>query len=114
MKASELRIGNWVNGKHRGEFQVTCENISDLQNGHIELKGIPLTEEWLERMGFKDNEWRHKTDANCMYWGKDRKKLYISDQRDTEYSFIAPCKYVHQLQNLYHSLTGEELTIKEA
>lgn len=73
---------------------------------------IPITPEWLERLGFEKmppkNHWEE-------YWDKGILRLYITDGKISPIAVIhsKKPKYVHQLQNLYHALTGEELTIKE-
>lgn len=115
MKASELRIGNWVDsGDHFGEIQVQViqkDGINPFdwgQGNHCihfyeSIKPIPLTEEWLMKFGFEKNI------------GWDDMVYYILNGVDV-YEMIdyyeyadAKIKHVHQLQNLYFALTGEEL-----
>ena len=101
MKASELRIGNWV---------LSCSGGIETKVGMIAVgidipfKPIPLTEEWLLKFGFeitdnfqtKDRFQTHKQDGIIWF----------------EYGYIVvELNYVHQLQNLYFALTNEELTI---
>ncbi len=104
MKASDLRVGNWVS-KHGEYYQITSATIVSLERGESDAEPIPLTEEWLLKFGFK----RH---PNYSYWFCGRIILVI----DNGVYFLCDVdmridiKYVHQLQNLYHALTGEELT----
>lgn len=117
MNANELRIGNWVDVS--GEIQVSLLDLSNIYNWKERYRGyatcpyrpIPLTEEWLVKFGFEIRE-SHTTDR---FWKNDflfkDGKLYIHFSMD-EGDFYVECKYVHQLQNLYFDLTGEELTIK--
>lgn len=135
MKASELRIGNWVNSE--GIFYATDQpyakigaigpgksiglertNTSSLDGGDTDqIAPIPLNEEWLIKLGFVrvssyDDEW-------CI---ESYRHFRIAFDRDGDigtahlgrykgtYKII---DYVHQLQNLYFALTGTELTIKE-
>lgn len=71
---------------------------------------IPLTEELLLKIGFK---------RNGNYWDKGCFSLPIHPTKSggefilVPNNFVAaiPLKYLHQLQNLYFALTGEELTI---
>lgn len=120
MKANELRIGNWIN-----EFgiakQVMPNDILGLyqivQAGKIciDLTPIPLTEEWLLKFGF------YRTfeydDFDAEYENELRDQITL---KNGIYSFHWPSlyvgsieiQYVHQFQNLYFALCGNELTIK--
>jgi hypothetical protein len=126
MKASELRLGNLVNfgvkvvpiksihteSVLKDEVRVYVELNEKLQHyclDIIEIEPTPLTEEWLLKFGFV----KHKTTdiyptfAKQMFNWNDG-ILYIIG-----YGFMNHIKYVHQLQNLYFALTGEELVVKE-
>jgi len=123
MKVTELRIGNWAMGNK--PFQITAANIAhaaltESQNLDTGWQPIPLTEEWLERFGLK---------IECM-WVNDCKAVkgdfHITLDHDGEtvigyptsigirnqWMFVQDIEYVHQLQNLYFALTGEELELK--
>ena len=134
MEAKELRIGNYV--KYEGyecyreinEISKHCIKYHDsMLMPYCEapdkpvLVGIPLTEEWLIKFGFErvmptenfyDND-GYAYELN--YWGRIALKngVLISD----EYYFLDgldfDIKYVHELQNLYFSLTKKELKIKK-
>ncbi len=56
-----------------------------------------------EKNGDQDDRW-HPEDQFCFMWGEFRE---MAPGRDIN------IVYVHQLQNLYFSLTGEDLMIKE-
>ena len=116
MKVSELRIGNWIiepESEDKSPFQVWgvyCEKNNDKINGcPISLfKPIPLTEEWLLKFSFKkelDNFYR-KNGSHFI------EVLFYDEgfQVTSQFVCLDHIKYVHQLQNLYHALTGEELT----
>ena len=118
MKANELRIGNLLRDKiSKTELKVIGlaeENISTyvidrdkfpLKNGW-RIEPIPLTEEWLLKFDFE---------ITNNFQTKDRFQTHIQDGVIWfEYGYIViELKYVHQLQNLYFALTGEELTITE-
>lgn len=92
----------------------TYNGLAILEYGCQEVFPIPLTPEWLERMGFtysktfgcysKDFEILFCTDGN-EYW--------LCEQNGNMLSKIGkPFQYLHQLQNLYFDLTREELQIK--
>lgn len=141
MKVQELRIGNWIMipyqnapiaiPAHKTEVQgitifgeVLTNNTPEhegLKTHFNHISGIPITEEWLLKFGFEcwlekpnggfyvlhnvidgtsdfevtleGGEAYPSIDENCIYWGKTL--------------------YVHQLQNLYFALTGNELTIEK-
>ena len=113
MKATELRIGNWYSSgvdMDTGE-QVYNQVLPDLyMNWHVNgcwAKPIPLTKEWLERFGFEINQNGYYQKGE--YKISDKMEFYFFDVGDWQMTI----NYVHQLQNLYFSLTGKELTIKE-
>ena len=67
-----------------------------------DLKPIPLTEEWLLKFGFREsNKYLFKY------------KLGLKKRGDNYFYDNISIKHVHQLQNLYFALTGEELTLKQ-
>lgn len=131
MEARELRIGNLFyptdNNFHvdpNAPVPITelCEKYasfrSDRTSVAILYKGmsaVPLTEEWLVKLGFE------KIHSTFFKLGKhefclDDFMLSIQGPECNDLPCdidIAKAKYVHQLQNLYFALTGEELTIKE-
>lgn len=80
---------------------------------------IPLSEEWLLKFGFEKLTSKEEGFRSTSYTYKD-KKNFISfivhfDDGLLSVSFWQgnEKKYVHQLQNLFHSLTGKELEIQK-
>lgn len=122
MKANELRVGNYIiiNTGTNEPFCMDYDAMHDtfLDDDWEDLQPIILTEEWLINFGFKMvvlnaeglaewNEWRIK-DFEIFSTGS-----HESCKNDLCFgTFDFKVKYVHQLQNLYFALTGEELTIK--
>jgi hypothetical protein len=121
IEVRELRIGNWVDedGKHINVYAIDedgvngCVNPNDgLEIEYIDAQPIPLTAEWLERLGFEKK-------AGGISYDKVKLSLYIGDTILSEESgrtyfnswaiLEHTPKFVHQLQNLYFVLTGEEL-----
>jgi spore maturation protein CgeB len=111
MKANELRIGNWVSTIYGMEFQVYPmafkQMPTDEKNNLIltTWKPIPLTEEWLLKLGFIPNPYEDRYEkgvlhVECM---KTKGETYLWVEN------MPHIKYVHELQNLYFALTGEEL-----
>jgi len=120
MQANELRIGNWINYKSQ-DIQVASlvfDNSADRNHKELtdNIKPIPLTEQWLERFGFKISYDKHWYDK-----GANRGDILSVNIKTNEcllgskinWAHPRTVYYVHQLQNLYFALTGEELTLKE-
>lgn len=117
LKASELRIGNWLqytnNHSPTQYFQVesiwgTAVNIvSDIRYSNFgNAEPVPLTPDILEKAGFdvSDGYYRKKIRGLHLFIlpGKD---CHIDGEN------IVFIEHLHQLQNLYFALTGEELQI---
>lgn len=120
MKASELRIGNYVFYRNVETDEWTNDlPIEDGQeiDGADEYEPIPLTEEWLVKLGFEPLIGRvfYSIDVpnNGPFWLEytdDLTQLFYTI--DGEYTIGKNIQYVHQLQNLYFALTGDELILK--
>ncbi len=116
MKANELRKENSVYlicEGHEGEPDIVVWGIMDYEfysNRMEDIEPIPLTEEWLLKFGF-EKTWYGVEDALIEL--QKTEKGYILSINCNEYTEGKEFYYVHQLQNLYFALTGEELTIKE-
>jgi hypothetical protein len=115
MKATELRIGNWVEiqGLESKIILVDtegciCENeyCEDFENNNItqNLQPIPLTEEWLLKFGFEYSD----LNGDSGLWKIPPFQIY-GKYNQFIYDYRLDVNYVHQLQNLYFALTGEEL-----
>jgi hypothetical protein len=133
MKANELRIGNWVFDDENIPMQIAkieseiytrwnfndCSIVLEHKATYYESEifPIPITEEILLKCGFEDgvvnifeNEnfktsiWYH----DGWHFQFDEKEWY---GKSSVYLYPAPIDYVHQLQNLYFALTGEELEV---
>jgi hypothetical protein len=110
MKASELRIGNYV-FKDGEIFSIQILHIS---HTNIGIEPIPLTEEWLLRFGFKDNRIMLPGDGELEIRLKGNTfHIWPADGQTESHNYRNHIYYVHQIQNLVFALTGEELTIKE-
>ena len=120
MEANELRIGNLVMYDNRifpiYSISKECPHLDTIEFGaglieFSDIKPIPLTEDWLLKFGFeklnrdvtgyeKDNlivEWLFESWTGRLYY-----------DCDTSIRIIV-IEYIHQLQNLYFTLTGDEL-----
>ena len=122
MKATELRIGNYLHEAVRTKISRKIVNFELMQmdslNIHhlekfpesISFKPIPLTEEWLVKFGFKQiSERVYIKNYHYGYeFGITNIFIIKNDNCFMRYKHI---QHVHELQNLYFALTGEELTI---
>lgn len=122
MRANELRLGNIVSKEGRPSL-VDLNDFKMIYNGSWPIwKPIHITDNWMIKLGFK------KVKSNGVYWyekklGKYKPVLVTNDIGEFGFSeklkfvFIdeydnIKLKYVHQIQNLYFSLTQTELTLK--
>lgn len=117
MNPRELRIGNWVRLKHHDfKYQIEYHELHSERMDDIEP--ILITPEWLERFGF-ENIGTDDYHSQPMFkrQGCDWKYClggYFSQyfcEGYNEPATVGDIQYVHQLQNAYFVLTGEELTI---
>lgn len=109
MNASELRIGNWV--KNLGlDVKIEGYGIAFCAEGKLVYDPIPLTPEILEKCGFGNgNSEKANVDLWNKYWIGD---FELDNNKECfDYEGKVSIKYLHQLQNLYFALTGEELKI---
>lgn len=82
------------------------------------LERIPITPELLEKAGFEVslrldfNEWslRYYDSVGVTLFLFDTPTSGVIKEKHSSWTNVT-IKYLHQLQNLYHSLTGQELKI---
>lgn len=127
MKATELRIGNWVKRDSQPDgFVIDARSIELCEMRPQEYEPIPLTAEWLERFGFEDvysNKNLYSLSiisggfAQIVSVGNTSGEisvaLNIGSNDFSDFEASINLHHIHQLQNLYYSLTGKELEIKE-
>lgn len=142
MEAKELRIGNLVLDDELETFRISgfspyghsvrcdeeegCMVLGDIyyndglaKRGYEaelhDLQPIPITEEWLLKFGFEsyDLELGTRVFYNIKTFivevGGWSNPIYYTQEK----VLISYIEHIHQLQNLFFGLTGEELTIKE-
>lgn len=123
MKASELRIGNWYKWNAEGKDYYYQADAKDFTSVNIpNFEPIPLTEEWLVSFGFEKNKhgvylspYENSINDECftrMCFDFLEDKMFVVNSNAYD-GFYVECNHVHQLQNLYFALTGEELELKQ-
>jgi len=115
VKASELRIGNLVKLESGEIVPIRGGGIAAIESGYLKVEPIPLIEEWLVKAGFELLDGIYY--KSMFAYGGDQcddfeLQIFNNDENyfavSTMETYI-PIEYVHQLQNLYFALTGEEL-----
>ena len=125
MRAQDLRIGNLVNYginivpiksihiesvlkdsavvyiELNKKLSHYCVNIED-------ISPIPLTEDWLLKFGFESNPYQDRYENGKIHIECDKTKEITQLWIDG----MPHIQFIHQLQNLYFALTGEELKIQ--
>lgn len=101
MKASELRIGNFVieKGKIKPMYSISNHNAKD----YSKIKPITLTEEWLLKFGFVKKGRFYRLGAITVEIHNNLCRICLAG------NFIANVEFVHSLQNLYFCLSKKEL-----
>ena len=105
MKANELRVGNWVS-KQGMPYQSTSATIAVLEYDLGLINPIPLTADWLIKLGFKKVGNREEYVVFGMRVCKTTDNEFVCPDYDDRDITL---HYVHQLQNFYHAITGKEL-----
>jgi len=106
MEAKDFRIGNYVQFPSGSIYKV--DMLYDDFLSLLYWTPIPLTEEWLLKFGFEIKQGRFGNEyfgKINLYTASDKKIVFCYD------GYLKGIKYVHQLQNLYFALTGNELTL---
>lgn len=115
MKVEELRIGNYVLNPN-GLIQI-INDVECLMDAN-EFKPIKITEEILlkcgfERVGFGRIECFEFVGYRLGIWDiYSLENGVFSIAKNTSETILCDLKYLHQLQNLYFSLTGNELNVQ--
>lgn len=75
-------------------------------------KVIPIDNYWLEKAGaiYPYKDFRCQIGNLCFYYNISG-ALFLNDSGYNEAISDVPIKYIHQLQNIYSSITGEDLDI---
>lgn len=132
MFIEEFRIGNYVLRKHSDEIICIAEIIENntLSGGYgVKSKNgdkcslgyispIPLTEDLLSKMGFGMAFATDPQEPNplIVFFLEEFELLMFKDEQTIFHlsgnGFQTNVLYVHQLQNIYFSITGKEMEVK--
>ena len=116
IKPTDLRINNWIadkGGNYYQVFHLLEERVNQVDPRHY--LPIPLSEEILIKAGFEqyyDSEYRKKFENKLF-----TEVAVIYDKNSNEFRlsyfgyFIKNKTHLHELQNAFKILTGEELSI---
>lgn len=131
---TDVRIGNVI--LYKGiPTRVLIFHLQEIRAFSEDCEPVELNSEWLEKCGFEDiGSSFHDADSGEYVEGAYSLKLFKLDEvisgnfyessyimynpvkrciylNSEEYKSSREFKYLHQLQNLYYSLTGEELPV---
>lgn len=116
MKATDLRIGNYVNLNDGEGFHpviVDLKILERLLSGDWEFEPITITEEWLIKFGLKRKEdelFYLKEEYHPVLIESDTTHVVLDFREENNYVYIKhDLQYVHLLQNLYFVLNDKEL-----
>jgi len=140
----DLCIGNWVYDGERTQFPMWVQTIGEdyvyldfegnegdlWESTPQDLQGIPLTEELLEKMGFKESYAEGVKFHSLFFKVNDKKHLHLSIRLDKQRadisevtqknfpnadvrlrSHIEDMKFLHELQNFTFLTTKQQLKV---
>lgn len=127
IKTTELRIGNLLQCQFEVDGPLHTITITGVKDNLISwtakgccpaplillndsYSGIPLTDEWMERLGFE-----FLNNGKPRRWCHSERRWFDLSQFGMAYLNMPsamPVQFVHQLQNLFYCLTGQELEVK--
>ena len=117
----ELRLGNYLKPKVKLNLAdlktpdivvVDTVQLNDLLYYGAEKwanEPIPLTKEWLELLGFKKHHFLGYSNGR-LFIDMVGNPTFFAFEVNYHHKFVV-IKFVHQLQNLYFAITGDELQL---
>jgi hypothetical protein len=109
---SELRPGNYLlkDGHWVTIDGAAIHDITRVPGEAGRYERIPLNSAVLDRCGFREGSIRVSNDVGWAFKLEVVKgEMVLAVQ---EYALPLNCSHLHQLQNLYYALTGEELKVR--
>lgn len=129
IQSKDFRVGNWLQDtQFKKPFYVSALDIYEIskRENYDGLEPLPLTPEILKKCGFADynslpSEYPGEYDLRLYYIYEKSHYAYLSFKNNSliliDGDGLGICiekKYLHQLQNLYYALCGEELNVQIA
>lgn len=125
MKPNELRLGNYVRLRDNGEIvaveRITRKKVGFFYGGdksrgyfrkYCEIEGVPIHPD----RGAGTNLFANIVTSNKYIKGvgdiEDDTRLRIFIQTSDNELYVLCPDYLHELQNIYYAMTGEELTFE--
>lgn len=126
-KAEELKKSNWVlqnTGVFKKMLQVSVKDILHIDSGSMKAEPVELTPELLLKCGFESERYSFN---NCVYKQIDNYGTYLLGNKDgviitkpfadcgdvfPNFDMGIEIKFLHHLQNVYYTLSGQELEVK--
>ena len=115
MEIQDLRIGNYYLDSNKTPFILTKKGLISILKKEIVLNvifPIPLTPEWLIKIGFESNN----QIPEFLEIYRNTPYFFQIFKFDTNTWIVSGCnyklEYLHQLQNLFFALKQKELSIK--
>jgi hypothetical protein len=128
MEANNLRLSNLIQRNKIGKVTVIDGDFITTDQEHDVIscfKGVPLSFEWFEKMGFTKN-WLDENDhtEGCYYKMRLSDNIYddlclmSGDKNGKVECYLFPFdtirwEFVHEVQNIYADITKKDLKIDE-
>ena len=125
LKETELRLNNLiydvnnnlccVSNLRKDLIIAKYLDIGSALGGVEDFKGVPLSEDILVKLGFEKGFHRYGLENYGLKCHKSLKENYwiVSQGFGMQFTELTEIQYIHQLQNLFFSLCGEELSFKK-
>lgn len=110
---NELRLGNWIEVNDK-KYQVIYLSENGCGYDHEEfisfdrIQPISITNSLLEKAGFHKDDYGYKNEKVAL--NQYEEVFHLRLPQGT--GFGQGIKYLHQLQNLYFTISGQDLSVR--
>ncbi|MGF1635769.1 MAG: hypothetical protein ACFCUU_01760 [Cyclobacteriaceae bacterium] len=108
---TKLRPGNFIL-KEKEAYRITTLSLEEIVKKMHGVEGIPINEDWIESFGFY---YLASTSTTHTYFLKGI-QVHLSEGHAQVFyrqRMIDTVYFVHELQNLFYTLTSEELIYRD-